>query len=144
LKDYINEENLWLEYDLGEDYYDYYNHKNFDDVTFQRDVERQLDKIIDKIDEDIDDDVLKKHVELYNFIKQKGYVFGRFYNFPEEKTFGKNTNNNMFKFDKLEDGKVNVSYRISSTRYYNTANFKLDIDQLKNFLYHPELFSDGN
>jgi hypothetical protein len=144
LKDYINDENLWLEYDLGEDYYDYYHHENFDDVTFQRDVERQLNKIIDKIDEDIDDDVLKKHVELYNFIKQKGYAFGKFYNFPEEKTFGKDTNNNMFRFDKLENGKVNVLYRISSSRFYNTTNFKLDIEQLKNFLYHPELFSDEN
>ena len=59
----------------------------------------------------------------------------RWYNFPKEKTFGEK-NTNKFKFDKIEDGQVKI---ILTTRDGSKGVF-LDLDQLKNFLFHPELF----
>ncbi len=72
---------------------------------------------------------------MINFLDEKGYKMDRWYNFPKEKTFGEK-DPRKFKLDGVDEGKVKV---ILATRD-GSKKVSLDLDQLKNFLYHPELF----
>ena len=135
LKKLIEKYNLELEEDLHEDYYAYWDDKNFDQVSFDRAVERELDRIYEKIEEQMESGEFEVNMEMINFLDEKGYKMDRWYNFPKEKTFGEK-NPNKFKFENIEDGQVKI---ILVTRDGSKGVF-LDLDQLKNFLFHPELF----
>ena len=72
---------------------------------------------------------------IINFLDDKGYRMERWYEFPKEKTFGEK-NPNKFKFENIEDGQVKI---ILVTRDGSKV-VSLDLGQLKNILFHPELF----
>jgi hypothetical protein len=78
---------------------------------------------------------LQVNMEIVNFLDSKGYEMDRWYDFPKEKTFGKK-NPKKFKFDSVDEGKVKVLLSANM----DMKGFWADIDQLKNFLFHPELF----
>ena len=136
LKDLIKQNNLQLDEDLYEDYYNYYDDKYFDQVSFNRNVERNLDKIYENLEEQIESGEFRENMEIINFLDEKGYRFDKFYEFPKEKTFGKK-DLSRFKFNDVSDGKVKIIF-VKKTG--TTRGFSLNFDQLKNFLFHPELF----
>lgn len=131
LKKYIEDNDLYFEEDLYEDYYAYYDDKNFDNDGFQREVERELDKIYDKLTEDLEGGTLQKNFELINYVRKLGYDFGRTYHFPKEKNYGTQSMK-TFRIDKVEDGKIIV--------VVPNQRMKMDLEEFKNFLFHPELF----
>ena len=135
LKDLIKQNNLQLDEDLYEDYYNYYDDKYFDQVSFDRNVERNLDKIYEILEDQMESGEFKENMEIINFIDKQGYRIDKFYEFPKEKTFGKK-DLNRFKFNYVSDGKV----KIILVKKKETIGFSLNFDQLKNFLFHPELF----
>jgi len=134
-KKLIEKYDLEFDDDLYEDYYQYYSDDNFDQASFDRTVERELDRVYEKVEEQMESGELQVNMEIVNFLDEKGYKIDRWYNFPKEKTFGEK-NPNKFKFDKIEDGQVKI---ILATRD-GSKGFYLNLDQLKNFLFHPELF----
>jgi hypothetical protein len=136
LKNLIEKYNLEIEEDLHEDYYAYWNDNNFDQASFDRAVERELDRIYEKIEEQMESGEFEVNMEMINFLDEKGYKMDRWYDFPKEKTFGKYVNPKKFKFDGVEEGKV----KIITTQQMGSKGVFLDLDQLKNFLFHPELF----
>ena len=131
----IEKYNLELDEDLYEDYYQYYSYNNFDQASFDRTVERELDSVYEKLEEQMESGELQVNMEIVNFLDSKGYKTDRWYDFPKEKTFGKH-HPRKFKFDGVDEGKVKI---FLSTRD-GTKGFWLNLEQLKNFLYHPELF----
>lgn len=135
LKDLIKQNNLQLDEDLYEDYYQYYDDKYFDQVSFDRNVERNLDKIYEILEDQMESGEFKENMEIINFIDKQGYRIDKFYEFPKEKTFGKK-DLNRFIFNDVSDGKV----KIILVKKKETITLSLNLDQLKNFLFHPELF----
>jgi hypothetical protein len=135
-KHLIDNNNMELDEDLSEDYYAYYDDANFDQASFDRTVERELDRIYEKIQEQIESGDLKLNMEIIDFLDNKEYKFDRWYDFPKEKTFGKK-DPRKFKFDGIDEGKI----KIILSQNIGAKGFWLNLDQLKNFLYHPELFN---
>lgn len=131
LKQYVSENNLIFDEDLYDDYHAYYDDRNFNHDGFDSSVERQLENIYDRLIEDLEEGTLHKNFELINFVKKQGYDFGRTYNFPKEKEFGVNTGKS-FRLDKVEDGKI--------IAVIHGHRFKMELEEFKNFLFHPELF----
>jgi hypothetical protein len=76
---------------------------------------------------------------LKSISKQK-YQFDVWYPQKFEKTFGKVEKDrgraNYFKFDGLTDGEIQVSFQTPN----GIKKSSMDLDRLKLFLYHPELF----
>jgi len=135
LKKLITKYNLELEEDLHDDYYQYWDDKNFDQVSFDRNVGRELDRIYEKIEEQMESGEFQVNMEMINFLDEYGYKMDRWYDFPKEKTYGKK-NPKRFKFDGIFDGDL----KIILTTQDGSKVFYLNLDQLKNFLFHPELF----
>jgi len=131
LKKYVEDNDLYFDDDLYEDYYAYYDDKNFDDEGFQREVERELEKIYEKLTDDLEEGSLQKNFELINYVRKLGYDFGRTYNFPKEKNYGTKTGE-TFRLGKVEDGKIIV--------VVSNQKMKMNLEDFKNFLFHPELF----
>jgi len=131
LKQYVFENGLEFDEDLWDDYHSYYDHRNFNEESFQSSVNRNLEKMYDKLIEDLEDGVLEKNFEIINFVSKQGYSFGRTYNFPEQKSYGSKTGK-TFRLDKVEDGRIVV--------VVPGQRMKMDINDFKNFLFHPELF----
>lgn len=136
LKDLIKQNSLQLDEDLYEDYYNYYDDKYFDQVSFDRNVERNLDRIYEIFEDQMESGEFKENMQIINFLDEKGYRIHKFYEFPKEKTFGKK-DLSKFKFDFVEEGKIHI---ILTHPNKKTKGFSLDLDQLKNFLFQPELF----
>lgn len=137
LKEFIKKYDLYIDEDLGEDYYSYYSHENFDNEYFQREVDRELEKISDKIDEMEEDGELFKNVEVYEKLQQLGYNFGEFYNLPKQKTYGEPPKTS-FKVVDVVDGKLQVIERNNET--YQSGKRVFSMEDFLNFLYHPTLF----
>jgi hypothetical protein len=135
LHEIINEEGLEDNDDYGDDYYAYYEDKNFDSEGFNSWTGRQLDKMIDKIEEDFDPESMEKENKLYDLMEKLNYTFNRWYHFPEEK--GKKDLRAKFMIEKLEDGKIVVS---NNEMYKKMEHYKMGFEDFVNFLYHPELF----
>ena len=141
LKNIIEQNDLVFDEDLYEDYHNYYDHKNFDDESYNREVGRELDRIIEKIENDDSFNVYKKNGEIFEKISKLKYNFDVWYPFPEQKSFGEDSRY-RFQIKSVEDGKIIVATNlppISSELYYQ--EMVLDYDNFLNFLYHPELFS---
>jgi len=135
LHEIINEEGLEDDDDYGDDYYAYYEDKNFDSEGFNSWTGRQLDKMIDKIEEDFDPESMEKENKLYDLMEKLNYTFNRWYYFPEEK--GKKDSRANFMIEKFEDGKIVVTY---NEMYKTMEHYKMGFEDFINFLYHPELF----
>ena len=135
LKFFIEQNNLEFDEDLYEDYYAFYDSKNFDEEGYNREVGRQLDKILDKIEEGDNFEKYKKNADLYEKLSKLKYnKFNKWYDFPKQKSFGEESNA-RFKIVGIQDGKIHVQ------RYDGpTTNEFLDYENFLNFLYHPELF----
>jgi hypothetical protein len=131
----INEEGLEDDDDYGDDYYAYYEDRNFDSEGFNSWTGRQLDKMIDKIEEDFDPESMEKENKLYDLMEKLNYTFNRWYDFPEEK--GKKDLRAKFMIEKLEDGKIVV---VNNEMYKKMEHYKMGFEDFVNFLYHPELF----
>jgi hypothetical protein len=131
----INEEGLEDGDDYGDDYYAYYEDRNFDSEGFNSWTGRQLDKMIDKIEEDFDPESMEKENKLYDLMEKLNYTFNRWYDFPEEK--GKKDLRAKFMIEKLEDGKIVV---VNNEMYKKMEHYKMGFEDFVNFLYHPELF----
>jgi hypothetical protein len=136
LKKLIEKYNLELEEDLHEDYYAYWDDKNFDQSSFDRATDRELDRIYEKLEEQFESGEFEVNMGIINFLDDKGYRMERWYEFPKEKTFGKK-DPRKFKFEEVSEGKV----QIILSQQIGMKGFWLNLDQLKNFLFHPELFN---
>lgn len=137
LKEFIKKYDLYIDEDLGDDYYSYYSHENFDEEGFQRDVSRELEKIEEKVDEMEEDGELSKNLEVYEKLQSLGYRLGEFYRLPKEKTFGAPPKMS-FKVVDVTDGKLQVIERNNET--YQSGKRVFSMEDFLNFLYHPTLF----
>jgi hypothetical protein len=139
-KFFILEKGLELDEDLYDDYYDYYEEANFDQMNFDRTVDRELESILEKLEEQQEEGTLALNLEIYEFLSKQEYQFDVWYPQKSEKTFGKVEKNigkiNYFKFDELSDGEVIVLFQTPS----GVKKSSMDLERLKLFLYHPELF----
>jgi hypothetical protein len=139
-KFFILEKGLELDEDLYDDYYEYYEEANFDQMNFDRTVDRQLESILEKLEEQAEEGTLALNLEIYEFLSKQQYQFDVWYPQKFEKTFGKVEKNmgeiNYFKFKDLSDGEVIVLFQKPS----GIKKSSMDLERLKLFLYHPELF----
>ena len=130
--------NLIIDEDLYEDYYSYFDEKNFDSESFNRTVERQLEKIKDKIDEEIDEGTLQDSIKIHNQLSKLGYKFGRWYSLPDQKHFNKiGKKNEKFNLLNVIGGKI-VFNRLNPDN--GIAQSAMGPEDFFNYLYHPELF----
>ena len=139
-KFFILEKGLELDEDLYDDYYEYYEEANFDQMNFDRTVDRELESILEKLEEQQEEGTLALNLEIYEFLSKQQYQFDEWYPQKSEKTFGKVEKNmgeiNYFKFKDLSDGEVIVLFQTPS----GIKKSSMDLERLKLFLYHPELF----
>jgi hypothetical protein len=139
-KFFILEKGLELDEDLHDDYYNYYEEANFDQISFDRAVERELESILEKLEEQQEEGTLVQNLEIYEFLSKQEYQFDVWYPQKSEKTFGKVEKIigkiNYFKFDELSDGEVIVLFQTPS----GVKKSSMDLERLKLFLFHPELF----
>jgi len=136
LKEFAKEKQLTIQEDLHEDYYNYFDDKNFDSDSFNRDANRVLDKLYDRLLEDNSAEEIKENKRITDKIFSLKYEFGQWEQYPGQKTFGKK-NPRKFKFLKVDQGQVLVE--LWSDFGKNPQSW-MDYDELMNFLYHPELF----
>lgn len=137
LKSLIKENDLEFDEDLFEDYYAYYDSKNFDYEGYNREVGRELDRILNKIEEGDNFEKYKKNADLYEKLSKLKYdKFNKWYEFPKQKSFGKESDA-RFNIVGVQDGKIHVLRRAT---YGHTTNEFMDYETFMNFLYHPELF----
>ena len=136
LKEFAKEKQLTIEEDLFEDYYNYFDDKNFDSDSFNRNANYVLEKLYDKILENNTAEEIQENKRITDKIFSLKYEFGQWEKYPSQKTFGEK-NPRKFKFVKVEKGQVLIEL-------YNTSGKNpqswMDYDELMNFLYHPELF----
>jgi hypothetical protein len=139
-KNFVQQNDLEIDEDLYDDYYSYYDEKNFDNEGFQREVNRILERLKDRVLEDFEEGHLIEYQKLYDLVKKSGVRIKQWNKFPKEKGFG-NELPSMFKIDDFSDGKIIVDY--SKTGNFggnNIQTMSMNFEDFKNFLYHPELF----
>ena len=139
-KNFVQQNGLEIDEDLYDDYYSYYDNKNFDDEGFQREVNRILERLKDRVVEDFEEGHLIEYQKLYDLVKKSGVRIKQWSKFPKEKGFGKELPS-MFKIDDFSDGKIIVDYsKTGNFGGYNIQTMSMNFEDFKNFLYHPELF----
>ncbi|CAB4130232.1 hypothetical protein UFOVP117_321 [uncultured Caudovirales phage] len=139
IKTTIDQLGLEFDEDLYEDYYSYFDSKNFDDEGFNRSVGWNLDKIITKIEDSDNFDSYRKNSDLREKLSKLKYGdFNEWYEFPPQKTFGEKTPNKFIIKD-VDDGKILITYTDYERNEFNKT-VKIDYETFLNFLYHPELF----
>jgi hypothetical protein len=136
LKQLVVKYDLGIDEDLGEDYHNYFEDRNFDSVGFNRNVNRILERLKDNLEEDFDNEEVKMNGKIFDKLASYGYRFDKRYSFPTQKTFGKKSNN-QFIFRDISQGKVKVE--LVNDYGKNPVNW-MDYEELMNFLFHPELF----
>lgn len=136
LKEFAEEKQLTIQEDLHEDYYNYFDDKNFDSDSFNRYANHVLDKLYDRLLEDNSTEEIKENKRITDKIFSLKYEFGQWEQYPGQKTFGEK-NPREFKFLKVEKGQVLIELYNPSGK--NPQSW-MDYDELMNFLYHPELF----
>ena len=110
LKNFVERNNLEFDEDLYEDYYAYFNSKNYDDEGFNRSVTWNLDKIMEKIEDSDNIDSYRKNSEVLEKLSKLKYGdFNEWYEFPPQKTFGEKTPNKFIIKD-VDDGKILITY----------------------------------
>jgi hypothetical protein len=123
-------------YNLGgwhENQYEFRDSNNFDDVMFNRDVERQLDRIIDKLEED--DDIAKVS-QIYKQIFDMGYSMQKWETLPKDEKY-------KFRIDEVDKNTLKLKIKLSLNPYdWNSKETfrSVDIEGFKLLLNHPELF----
>ncbi len=140
LKTFVEKNNLEFDEDLYEDYYSYFDYKDFDSDGFNRDVNRTLERLKDRILEDFEEGHLIEYQKFYDLIKKSGVRIKQWAKFPKEKGFGKELPS-IFRVNDFDNGKVIVTY--SKTGNFGGDNMQkmvMDFEEFTNFLYHPELF----
>jgi hypothetical protein len=140
LKNLANQSDLLIDEDLYEDYYNYYDRKNFNQESFDRVVKSNLDKIEEKINEQSEEGDLVKNREIYEKISKLGYKFGVWYDLPTQKNYGEKTNQ-VFRLDRVEKGKIELIRKDRGISYGNAKQSKMSFEDFLNYLYHPELFN---
>ena len=139
LKTTIDQLGLQFDEDLYEDYYAYFDSKNYDDEGFNRSVTWNLDKIMEKIEDSDNIDSYRKNSEVLEKLSKLKYGdFNKWYEFPPQKTFGEKTPN-KFIIQDVDDGKILITYTDYERNEFNKT-VKIDYETFLNFLYHPELF----
>ena len=139
LKTTIDQLGLQFDEDLYEDYYAFFDSKNYDDEGFNRSVTWNLDKIITKIEDNDNIDSYRKNSDLREKLSRLKYGDeGKWYEFPPQKTFGEKTPN-KFIIQDVDDGKILITYTDYERNEFNKT-VKIDYETFLNFLYHPELF----
>ena len=136
LKEFAEKKQLTIQEDLHEDYYNYFDDKNFDSDSFNRYANHVLDKLYDRLLEDNSTEEIKENKRITDKIFSLKYEFGQWEQYPGQKTFGEK-NPREFKFLKVEKGQVLIELYNPSGK--NPQSW-MDYDELMNFLYHPELF----
>lgn len=141
LKEFISENSLQIDEDLGEDYYAYYSDDNFDKVSFNRNANRTLDKLHDKILEDYDPEDAKNNIKIVKLIDKYKLSYKNWNDFPSEKFFEKDKpsffKRTMFKIEKIDRGQIHI---IVNTIHGARGGW-YDYEEFVNFLLHPELFN---
>lgn len=135
LKKIILDNGKELDEDLFEDYYAYYDVNNFDQFSFDRTVERELEKIHDEIIEQMETGEFEENKQISDFINSQKLEYNKWNNLPKQKTFG-DKNPTKYKIEKVQDGKLHILVSYPS----GVKGGKLDLENFKNFLFHPELF----
>lgn len=129
---------LIIDEDLWDDYYAYFDDKNFNSESFNLTVERQLEKIKEKVEEELEEGTLKENIRIHDQISKLNYKFGQWYTLPEKKYFNKSTNKKeRFKLENIIAGKI-VLLRTNPTE--GMINSTMTLEEFFNYLYHPELF----
>jgi hypothetical protein len=136
LKKIIGKNSKDYDYDLGEDYYDYYDNRNWDNESFQRVVKSKFESILEDILDNFEPETLKKNSEIYDYLSSKNIEFDKYYKLPTEKFFGENKNI-RYMISEVKDGKIFIKFDFRKS-------FSLTLEQFKNFLYHPDLFGIEN
>jgi len=138
LKKFVNDNNLELDEDLHEDYYAYYDSKNFDEESFNRTVERTLERIYEKITEDMTSEDIEKMKRFHQILEKLNIKIDSWTFFPKQKTFGE-PSQKQFKVIRFEDGLVYIHVS-DSQNHYPGNGVKVQLEDFYDFLYHPELF----
>ena len=135
-KKLIEDNSLEFDEDLWEDYHSYFDRSNFDLEGFNSDVNRILTKILDKVEGEIDESSLKERIKIINFFTKNNIDFNKILRFPSSKFLGKETIKKTFMINSIDDGKINLTDFSKS----GTTQMKMNLDDFKNYYFHPELF----
>ena len=117
----------------NENQYEFRDAGNFDDISFNRDVERQLDSILEKLEED--EDILKVS-QIYRQIFNMGYDIQRWESLPKDENY-------KFRIEEVDKDTLKIFVKLSQSPYDWHAKVilrKVDIEGFKLLLNHPELF----
>ena len=117
----------------NENQYEFRDAGNFDDISFNRDVERQLDSILEKLEEDED---IVKVGQIYRQIFDMGYEMEKWEKLPKDENY-------HFRIEEIEKDTLKIFVKLSENPYDWHAKVilrKVDIEGLKLLLNHPELF----
>ena len=116
-----------------ENQYEFRNSDNFDDVMFNRDIERQLDRILDKLEED---ENISKVSAIYKQIYDMGYDLHKWEKLPKDDEYS-------FRIDEVDNDTLKLKVKLSLSPYdWNAKEIfrSVDIEGFKLLLNHPELF----
>jgi hypothetical protein len=122
----------------GDHLYDYdCLHDDWDESSFNREVERNLDTILEKLSEDLEENKLSDLQKLINITKK--YKLDTWYELPKDKG-GSEERFRIHKIDK-EKMKLVVLYK----KYDENNNYKVEErsytpEEFNNFLYNFEIF----
>lgn len=140
LKNFVEKNNLEFDEDLYEDYYAYWDNKNWDGESFNKEVNRILDKLRDKIVEDMDPKELEDARKFNQMLTKFKIQLGDWKTFPKQKTFGVTNTNKIFSVRGFDEGKIQVLYKKDKNNYHDTQKMSIPVEDFGNFLFHPELF----
>lgn len=113
-----------------ENSYEFQNYDNFDQMGFNRGVERELDEILEKL-RDIDVDV-ESFRETFRKITSK-FKVGEFYDLPKDKNY-------EFAVMGFNPENLNIKILAKVKRSWRKKPIELPIDSFNRLLYQPELF----
>ena len=111
----------------AENQYEYQDSDNFDNDSFNREVERQLDLIIEKLEENVN---VGEFLEFRKKILSK-YDIGKVYELPKDKSL-------KFRIKNFDKDNIQVVVEIGGPKGAITRKF--NEEQFNNLLYQPELF----
>jgi hypothetical protein len=115
----------------AENSYEYQDDDNFDNESFNREVERQFDNILEKIDDD--ENPISEFLEFRRKILSK-FKLNVWYGLPKDESI-------RFKIKTFDRDDVKVVVEIQTPLGYKT--YKFDEEKFYSFLYQPELFKFG-
>jgi hypothetical protein len=111
----------------SENQYEYQDSDNFDNDSFNREVERQLDLILEKLEEDVN------VVEFLEFRKKilSKYDIDKVYKLPKDESI-------KFRIKNFDKDNIQVVVNFAGAKGVITRKF--NEEQFNNLLYQPELF----